>query len=187
VLAFDRHNRSLLDSDVRVIAGPFESTIGRMLHFGWNFDVSVDQISFGDMLLCGRNYKSNTVFQCLINNYRYAHIRDFRVMYVPADTVLSVEISRSTYIPPIALHSAHVGKLVMGPAGREDMIIYEAGVKNEEPSEIIVMPEDIPGLLDKILKAQEPKAKEILKNERRRSEMSELKLKAKILTFDKTG
>jgi hypothetical protein len=61
---------------------------------------------------------------------------------------------------------------------------FEIFTKDKVPEEFVVNPSKIGELLAKIREAQEPRAKEILKKQRRRDEVGEtLKVDAKILTL----
>ena len=106
---------------------------------------------------------------------------------MPAHITLQVEYSSRIQIHGVSSMDYSLGNVNVGERYPDGSVyLIEPYVhEKDEPEEIIIMPEDIPEWLEKIRKVQEPMAKELLAKQRKREQLSNLTMKAKILTFDK--
>lgn len=190
-MAYRMHDlRGVLDPRTTILAGPFRAQAGDMLNAGWEFHHRVDE-TYHDMMVLARNPRSGLVAKSYIDRGYMMRDMAHRVpeyLYFGEDLVLTTEFYRHIEMPKMELQPMDIGHTVpIGPYDHE-MIIFDANVNKEDrPQELIIMPEDIPMLMDKIIKAQEPRAKKILADNRKREGLGELQMKAKILTFGKSA
>lgn len=187
----------VIDPRTEFRAGAFRATARDLYCDGWKIESQTKD--FGRVLMIGlRNPHHDIVGICELviggGGYLQHHIIP-PYLYIRPDAVIDARLSRRIEMPrfefsPMLLGEALCDPRLGGaiPMKEIEMMIYSAeNNQDKEPDELIVMPEDIPGLLQKIRQAQEPRAREILANERKRDSMSQLQMKAKILTFGKTA
>lgn len=190
-LAYRLHElRGVLDPRTAILAGPFRALAGDMLNAGWEFQRRED-MNFEDQLILARNPRNGMVARSYVSRMHLMQEQCHRIppyLYFGENLILEMDFYRSIEMPRMSLQGVDVGHPVpLGP-NEYDMEIYEANVnKEEKPQELIVLPEDIPMLMNKIIQAQEPRAKEILADQRKQEGLGELQMKAKILTFGKSA
>lgn len=187
-LASRHHNlRGVLDPNTVVHAGVFKATAYEMLHDGWVFEMlqhAYESYNSHESILA-KNPRNGMVGQCYLP-HRYREARVFEhYLYFSPDLVLSMEMYRRIEMPRMEMSVMDIGHpSAYNMPHQCEMQIYEANSREgHEPKELIIMPEDIPELMDKIIKLQEPRAKEILADDKNRKGLSELQTEAKILSF----
>lgn len=187
----------VIDPHTEVHVGAFVARVGGMLNDGWQFEREFqtnDHMMERTVLIMAKNPRSGAVGKMYTTNQIGRQGEPVPMppyLYFPPEIMIEMRMFREMHMPRFDLRPVEVGEPVPGQALRvseQEMMIYEANNKEgNEPQELIVMPEDIPELMSKIQQAQNPRAKEMLANERKRNGMKELQMKAKILTFDRTG
>jgi len=168
----------IIAARIRVIAGPFESTIGKMQQMGWRFEVAENTYR-GTVNLRG----VNPLGMAFGTEIPYDNVQHLPFIYVTHEAVLAVDIARRVEMPVMQYEAAEVGDQVRS-AYDMDFVIYEYGmVAGNQPKEIIAEPKTVQELLKEIESLQQPRAKEILAEQRKREGMEQIHLEAKILSF----
>ena len=183
-MALTEDFRHALAFDTKVVSGAFESVVGRMAQMGWEFETVMDT-NYQDMLVRFRNPVGLVTATVRTNMFRPMQFRGEKIPYlvVQPDAILEARVFKEVHMPQMDWQPADV--VMTPPAG----INYDVGLElftpfaKDKPKEIIAEPKTVAGLLAEIEAMQKPRAKEILANERKRGEMEELHLEAKILSF----
>jgi len=185
-MAFSEGNwRGALDPAMQIRAGPFISNIHEMLRHGWQFEISKETHEYDTYMVRAKNTDTNLVFVTSLRNGSFREFNRTMWLYFEADMIQEVEVARQMYMAPMAFEPVEVAKPMMS-----DMVIFTAHGRATtdlvvKPEELLVMPEDIPELMQKILKAQKPRAQEILADQRRTGKLAKLEERATILTFNR--
>jgi len=188
-----RKLRNLLHPFIEIQWAGMRSTVDHMSRQGWEFEM-IRHEEFQDCQLVFRNINHDAVGYCRkVDQYRimdmhmssYDRPNPSLMVGGPANISFDATMHKriETQLPmDYSIHKMSVG--IMRPDG--EVYIIESH-KDDAPEELIIMPEDIPDLMAKIRKVQEPRAREILANQRKRQELSELNTKATILSFNKVS
>lgn len=174
----------ILDPEVKVYAGPFESTIGKMVRSGWKFETDYDAYNYTSRIYGKSDYG---VFSSAgIADGQIKSTKHFPFLHIPAKAVVNAKhIVERMELPVMPLMSVDVGQVYPSTSsGIMEVMYYEKQqIVVPEKNDVLITPEDIPELLQKIQKAQKPRAREILAAQRKRDGLNEYKVQAKILSF----
>ena len=171
----------ILHPAAEIYAGGWRSDIGTLVRYGWKIDLQEDPGSYDAYKLYVRNPDKGMVGTCTIENL---HIQQFQgqwgaIAYMDEQLLIRTEMHREMQIPQATLYEVGVGIVHEHPSGELHWQMY---TPDKQETEIIVTPEKIPRIMEEILKAQMPRAKEIIHSQRRR-EYQKLEAKATILAF----
>lgn len=124
------------------------------------------------------------------SNHPSRYMQETPYMYFGSeDLLLRAEMYKEMEIPKVELQEVWVGEAIAPPDRYRGLREHDPSMwrfytpKGEaDASEVIITPDKIPELLSIIQDMQEPRAKEIIHAQRKRS-TSELRTEAKILSF----
>lgn len=179
-------SKGVIHPSTKVYAGPFESTIGKMMQDGWSFETSYDYCNYSTRIF-GRSMYG--VFSSTVLDVYIKSTMDYPFLYFPRETVVQANLLVERIEMPVTqMIPIDVGEAYPSTnhSGIMEVMLYERGrniTTSPEKTDIVVTPEDIPELLQKIQQAQKPKAKELLAKQLARGKLEEYKVQAKILTF----
>jgi len=174
----------VFNPETRLVWEYWEARISSLMQIGWDF--KVEELSYyrGVRLLGQKQQQrlvSETIPISLMHDQHLRGIRDLRVNVSIAERIEFI----GSELPVVANMESVVIGISMNPYDSvRTFDDFEIFTKDKVPEEFVVNPSKIGELLAKIREAQEPRAKEILKKQRRRDEVGEtLKVDAKILTL----
>jgi len=174
--------KAILHPGVKVFAGVWTSDVYSLSRAGWKFDVSL-AVDYGRTIqVMLRNPLSGMVGGFVVNRSHFEMARGAEVLYFREDILIEKEHAffRTMRIAPVDLLQADVGVAI----NTQETEFREYTPEEERgPQEIIVTPEKVPELLERIRAAQEPRARELLRKQEHRDRMSVLFPAAKILTI----
>jgi hypothetical protein len=180
---------NLLHPSIEIEWAGMRSDIRRMSIGGWVFQMIRHADAYRSQLVfknshCGAVGYCREVDEGELMDLHYRGSFDpSRLIGGKSVIVLGSEVRNRFHVQmemAYSIESVSVG--LVRPNG--ELVTFDPHTKeDQQPEELIVIPEDVPELLEKIRQAQQPRAKEILRDQRKRNELSELSMKAKILTF----
>lgn len=163
--------------------------MGELHHNGWYIELAHEPEYRAYRLLL-RNPTRGMVGGCRITDEYLMMIprRDhLPLVYLDEQLLVKAEFFREMQLPKMDVFTVDVAEPMTNPmhmVGRDDLrhewMIY---TPDNNGQDIIVTPDKVPMLLEQIVAAQEPRAKEIMASQYKRERLGSMRTTAKILTF----
>lgn len=177
---------TVFDPRIVIHAGPWESTVGKMISNGWEIIRSRNEWDMS-YTICLRHKHLNRMSNFMV-------IRDFEAIHTPNYLYFNDSIVLTAQICESVMSHAKInefdsnvlcGEVYYGSHQKEMLVEYTPSsiLQIPEPEDIIVIPEKIPELLEKIREAQIPRAREILADNRRKLQKENCITSARILNI----
>ena len=193
-MASYRNEQWVIHPRTKVICDGWESNAHALIQNGWHIEKMYDQSMLNTKIYM-RNPSKYMTACIMIDEYRNSnhpsrYMQETPYMYFGSeDLLLRAEMYKEMEIPKVELQEVWVGEAIAPPDRYRGLREHDPSMwrfytpKGEaDASEVIITPDKIPELLSIIQDMQEPRAKEIIHAQRKRS-TSELRTEAKILSF----
>lgn len=171
----------LIHPQAEIYAGGWKSDVGTLTRYGWVVELQKEAHLYDSCVLYVRNPSKHMVGRCTIENL---HMKQYEthygaVAYMDEQILVKADMYRDMQIPRMELWEVGVAEVHNEHARVVDLQMY---TPDKQETEIIVTPEKVGMLLEKIREAQVPKAKKIIHNQHKR-DYQKLEAKATILAF----
>jgi len=178
-----REHDWIIHPAVEVHAGGWKSDVGTLTRHGWMVELQKNVDNYHDSItLYFRNPNKYMVGKCIISDL---HMKQYEtqwgaVAYLDEQILVKADMYREMQIPQTALHEVGVGEAYHTSGYHAEFQMYSP---SKQETEIIVTPEKVGELLEKIREAQAPRAKEIIHSQHKR-DYRKLEARATILAFN---
>lgn len=186
----------ILDPRTRVVCDGWESSVDRLVRTGWHFEAFYEPhilatkiyVKNPSKYMVGHFVVEDIDRQRRMTATEYSCFMAYNYIYFGGEEILlRGEMYKEMQIPNVELQELRVGEPMYPPGYYRGLSEMDESMwrwytpDDENTSEIIVTPDKVPYLMEKILEAQEPRAKEIIHSQRKRD--IQLHTSAKILSF----